>query len=112
MLKRIEFEILDIRSTGELGVSYLIKALFPSPLGFIGKCLSFYGDVLFALRRVTFPLIVSFLYANNETQKRKKLDFLKKDALRFAAFILFLARKPTLQSTTKKSLDVENPKNR
>lgn len=89
MLDEIKFKIIDIKPGDINGVSYLIQCLFPKPIGFI-------GNILFWGRKKLTPLIIKIIYLKNQKTKEKKLKFLKKDNIRFAASIIYLSQKPII----------------
>lgn len=93
LLDEVHFDILDIRPGDIDGPSYLIQQMFPPPIQIIGKLLSVYCTLIFRIRRLFLRLIVRTLFWRNEAERNMKLNFLKTDELRFAASIIFLARK-------------------
>ena len=88
------FEVMDIRAGNDHGVPYLIQRMFPTPFPVVGKILSLYGSFLVAVRKRTLRLRAKILSYSNREAMEKRLRFLKDDDLRFAASIIFLARKP------------------
>lgn len=91
MLRRIDFEILDIHAGDVNGVTYLIRVLFH--YWNVGRVLSLYGSLLYAVRRRFFPLLVRCALSRRKERMAKELALLKDDDLRFAAAIIFLGRK-------------------
>jgi len=91
MLRRADFETLDIHAGDVNGVTYLIRLLFHYRNA--GRVLSLYGSLLYAIRRQFFPLLVRCVLSRNKERRAKELAFLKDDDLRFAAAIIFLGRK-------------------
>jgi SAM-dependent methyltransferase len=90
MLHRMDFEILDIHGGDVNGATYLIRVLFPRN---VGRALSLYPSLLYAIRKRVFPILFRSLLRGKRERLADKLDVLKDDDLRFAASIIFLSRK-------------------
>jgi ubiquinone/menaquinone biosynthesis C-methylase UbiE len=93
MLREAGFEILDIRAGDTHGLPYLIKSMFDTPFSSVGKAISSIGTMLAGFRRYFYPYFVRLIYFGNLNESEKRLQFLRDDALRYAASILFLSQK-------------------
>ncbi len=91
MLQRAGFETLDIHAGDVNGVTYLIRLLFHYRN--VGRVLSLYGSLLYAIRRRLFPFLVRCVLRGKMERLAKELAVLREDDLRFAASIIFLSRK-------------------
>jgi ubiquinone/menaquinone biosynthesis C-methylase UbiE len=91
MLRRMDFEVLDIHAGDVDGATYLIRVLFH--YWRIGRALSVYGRLLYSVRRRLFPLLVRCVFRGKKERLAKELAVLRDDDLRFAASIIFLSRK-------------------
>jgi ubiquinone/menaquinone biosynthesis C-methylase UbiE len=88
-LKKLEFEILDLKPNDQHALSYLLKKMFPFALG---KVLAGLADVLVFLRKKSFLTMIKFLNISPEEKKRKRL-YLERDLFIFGSGTIFLSKK-------------------